>query len=290
MLPALDTIYDPTPDRVRFVTNGWKWEPKAKPPTRDEHGTLHFEDFPDFTPNKTPKEIIHEGAFGGGYFWPFRSRKLSLDLGGSHESEGSWCELPSEWLVGLDIGRYLTGEGNDGYAELVNKYKVSCDQSVEEWLAAGWYQWYSRFFQGRRIPDDRRQINKWLKRAGPNGFWRRMLLKSLLRNRYKHGETRKADLYLQQMCHHWAYELRKGDISAFPHDDPKEPYYQAIPHRRRSFEESQDQRSRAWEASRSLATASLSRGVEVLRSTSLTIANQQINIQGGPCHGLGQLG
>ena len=33
----------------------------------------------------------------------------------------------------------------------------------------GWFQWYCRFFQGRRTEDDCRQIKRWLKICGPTG-------------------------------------------------------------------------------------------------------------------------
>ena len=34
----------------------------------------------------------------------------------------------------------------------------------------GWFQWYCRFFQGRRSEDDERQIQRWLKICGPTGW------------------------------------------------------------------------------------------------------------------------
>ncbi|KAH6705275.1 hypothetical protein BKA61DRAFT_493041, partial [Leptodontidium sp. MPI-SDFR-AT-0119] len=52
-------------------------------------------------------------------------------------------------------------------------------QSIEEWEAAGWinhtypvrglFQWYCRFFMGRRCGDDERQISRWKKCASAMG-------------------------------------------------------------------------------------------------------------------------
>jgi hypothetical protein len=48
------------------------------PPKRDSLGIFHFDDFPTFTPNKSPEEVIREGRFGGGYFSSFKSQKLGI--------------------------------------------------------------------------------------------------------------------------------------------------------------------------------------------------------------------
>lgn len=130
--PDADASEAPPAD-LEAITQGWHWHATAPPPTRDETtGALHFADFADFAPNKTPAEILREGCFGGCYFRPVRSRKLGVVV------EGDWEELPEEWTRGLDVGRYLTGEKNEGrYDPEVNKYKVACGQSIEEWEAAG---------------------------------------------------------------------------------------------------------------------------------------------------------
>lgn len=123
------------------------WTPSAPPPSRDEAGVLHFASHPDFTPNKTPAEVLREGAFGGSYFRPLYSKRLRATVSGDH------AELPAAWADGLDAGRYLTAREYDADA---NKFKVACGQSIEEWEAAGWidhrfdargwFQWYCRFY------------------------------------------------------------------------------------------------------------------------------------------------
>ncbi|KAK3714350.1 hypothetical protein LTR37_007936 [Vermiconidia calcicola] len=209
---------------VEEIQAGWTaWEPVAGPPRRDEQNVYHFDDYEDFTPNKSPEEMIREGCFGGSYYRPLKSRKLAIIV------EGDWEELPKEWIEGLSVEKYLT---SPTYDPDVNKYKVSCGQSIEEWEAAGWishehdvrgwFQWYTRFFRGRRCEDDARQVSRWKKCCGETGRWRRMLLKKYMqlgvRQVFDDGEDEDApevSPVMHQTCHHWAYEVRQEDLDAF---------------------------------------------------------------------------
>lgn len=203
------------------IRQGWaQWEPVGPPPTRDEFSVFHFQDYPSFLPNKSPEEMIREGSFGGSYWRPLKSRKLGIVV------QDDWKELPDEWVSGLDIKKYLT---NPEYDVDANKFKVACGQSIEEWEAAGWiaheydvrgwFQWYCRFFRGRRCDDDDRQVSRWRKCVGETGRWKRMLLKKYLtlgvREVFDDGEeeeTTEVSPVMHQTCHHWAYEVRQQDL------------------------------------------------------------------------------
>lgn len=216
-----DVQLSPAPDVGPMRENWSKWKVTGPPPIRDdETGTFYFEDFRSFSPNKSPEEMIREGSFGGSYWRPLKSRRLGIVI------EEDWKELPSEWIQGLDVERYLT---SPDYEPDVNKYKVACGQSIEEWEASGWimheydvrgwFQWYCRFFQGRRCPDDERQVSRWRKCVGPTGRWKRMLLKAYLkmgvRDVFDDGEdedTREVSPVMHQTCHHWAYEIKPHDL------------------------------------------------------------------------------
>ena len=111
----------------------------------------------DFNPNKTPIQIIKQGAFGGIYFRNFYSninKKWHKD---------SWKEFIH--LKNIDPKFYTSGyyDIND------NKNGVKCETSTRFcenkcWINKidpyGWFQWHFRYCLGRRSKDDKRQINR----------------------------------------------------------------------------------------------------------------------------------
>ncbi|KAL8721887.1 MAG: hypothetical protein Q9225_001523 [Loekoesia sp. 1 TL-2023] len=220
-VPTKDTttVQLPLPaDEIETLRAGWtNWKPIASTPTRDEDSTFHFDSHPDFTPNKSPEEMLREGCFGGSYFRPLYSRRLGITVTEDYK------ELPPSWLDGLDIEKFLT---SPEYDPDVNKFKVSCGQSIEEWEAAGWinhnydvrgwFQWYCRFFMGRRCEDDDRQVGRWKRCVGENGRWRRLLLKKYIalgiKEVFDDGEEEEqleVSPVMHQTCFHWALEIRQ---------------------------------------------------------------------------------
>lgn len=208
---------------VGEIQAGWgRWEAVAAEPTRDGNAVFHFEDWESFTPNKSPEEMLREGVFGGSYFRPLKSRKLGVVV------DGDWKELPESWIKGLNVEKYLT---NPEYDADVNKFHRACGQSIEEWEAAGWishehdvrgwFQWYCRFFQGRRCEDDERQVSRWRKCVGETGRWKRTLLKQYARAGVRTVEEDDNDEddekpgispVVSQTCLHWAWEVRQDDL------------------------------------------------------------------------------
>lgn len=208
------------------------WTPSTREPMLTPAGIFHFPDYPEFTPNKSPMSILLEGAFGGSFFSPWYSRTLGLEL-----RDDYLMTLPKSWLAQLRPPRkYIT---SPAYQPALNKYQVSCGQTQSEWEAAGWinfthdprgwFEWYVRFFLGRRCEDDQRQVGRWSRCVGVRGRWRRLLLKKYVEMGVKtvadeggeddawtdeQGEVQSKQVspVMHQTCHHWAYEVRQEDL------------------------------------------------------------------------------
>lgn len=100
----------------------------------------------DFAPELTPKEMLELGVFGGKYMTDCQE------------------EFPTDWFKNAK----LCHEFHD--PEL-NFFKVNASQPLSVWRKKGWiyeedprgwFQWYCRYFMGRRLPEeDDRQISRW---------------------------------------------------------------------------------------------------------------------------------
>ena len=182
--------------------------PKSKSPknTSVKSKTLHFKDFPEFKPNLTPKQVLQLGSFGGTYFRDIHSTVTNKSYKGKEVIQ----EFPKNWFTGLDIDTMVTSQK---YDKKLNKYGVKCGSSLESWEGSGWidkqdpygwFQWYCRFYRGRRTDDDKRQIDRWLKLAGPKGRFKNRLL-----NMIKNKGAKKNDFtispVIRQVLQHWAY-------------------------------------------------------------------------------------
>ena len=111
-----------------------------------------------FGANKTPTEVIREGAFGGTYF-----RDIYSGINGKWY-KNSWKEF--DQLKDIDTKFYAS----DYYDVNVNKYGVKYGTSLRFWENKGWinkidpYGWFQRYFRyclGRSSKDDKRKINRW---------------------------------------------------------------------------------------------------------------------------------
>ena len=162
--------------------------------------TIHFKDHPEFTPNLTPRQIMLRGSFGGTYWRPIYSSVIHKKLKNIHR------KYPKEWWEGIPED-HLTRPWED-YDPSINQYKVKVGTTLEfwqekQWIRAlhpyGWFHWYCDFYQGKRGPDDERQIKRWQRLAGPKGRF-----SNNLRNRIKAG---KDSLPMRQTLQHWAFAL-----------------------------------------------------------------------------------
>ena len=179
-------------------------------PLRNKSGTIYFKDNPEFTPNLTPKEIIQLGSFGGTYFRPIKSSITKLYY------NNAWKEFPKNWFNNIDITLQVS---SNIYNKHINQYNIKCGSTLEQWEnngwivkqdPYGWFQWYCRFYQGRRSKDDIRQINRWNNFAGINGRWKNNLIKKIY-NGTRNFNDFTISPTIRQSLQHWAYILTEVD-------------------------------------------------------------------------------
>ena len=182
-----------------------------------------FIDYPEFTPNITPKDIFKMGAFGGTYFRPIYSSITKK----KYTSKDVIKEYPKSWFNGINIDTMVT---SSKYDKQINKYKVKCGSSLKTWETNGWivkqdpygwFQWYCRFYKGRRSDDDKRQINRWNNIAGPNGRFRIRLMNMIIDNGTRYNDYGISPV-IRQVLLHWGYELTSKDLQKYKRNKLKE--------------------------------------------------------------------
>ena len=127
-----------SPIRVRvndLMQSGYEYlltEPKGE----------HFH--PEFLPDLRPEQLLELGVFGGKYM------------------TDCTAEFPADWFANAK----LCAERHDAK---LNFFGVNASRPLSYWRAKewiywedprGWFQWYCRYYMGRRCDDDERQIKR----------------------------------------------------------------------------------------------------------------------------------
>jgi hypothetical protein len=140
---------------------------------------------PDFEPELTPKQMLALGVFGGKYMTDCRG------------------EFPKSWFARAK----LSPERHD---PMLNYFQIDASQPLRIWREKGWineehdprgwFQWYCRYYMGRRLSgEDERQIKRWKAIRRHAAQIRKHCLAGDL-------GCRPAQ---RQMLLHWAYDSRK---------------------------------------------------------------------------------
>lgn len=138
---------------------------------------------PDFKPELTPKQMLELGVFGGKYMTDCKK------------------EFPKDWFKKAKLC-------SEFHNPEINFFKVNASQPLFIWREKGWiykedprgwFQWYCRYYLGRRCKDDERQIKRW---------------KAIIRHimAVKKNCTKKdcsCRPRQRQAILHWAYDSRK---------------------------------------------------------------------------------
>lgn len=137
-----------------------------------------------FKPQLTPKQMLELGVFGGKYMTDCRK------------------EFPEDWFKKAKLC-------TTHHDAKLNFFKINASKPLSYWVEKGWiykedprgwFQWYCRYYMGRRLPEeDTRQIKRWF------------AIKRHIAQVKKH--CKKGDFSCRpkqrQAILHWAYDSRK---------------------------------------------------------------------------------
>ena len=138
---------------------------------------------PEFRPELSPKQMLALGVFGGKYM---------TDCGD---------EFPTSWFRRARLSPTQ-------HDPALNFFGVNASLPLSVWRKKGWiyhedprgwFQWYCRYFRGRRCLDDERQIRRWRQMA-------RHVAQVRQGCRKRDFDCRRRQ---RQALLHWAYDSRK---------------------------------------------------------------------------------
>ncbi len=138
----------------------------------------------EFKPELTPKQMLELGVFGGKYM------------------TDCYNEFPKSWYKKAKLC-------SDRHDPKLNFFGVNASQPLSVWRKKGWirpedprgwFQWYCRYYYGRRMPEeDKRQIRRWkMMKRHIAQLKKRCTPKDLSCSRKQ-----------RQALLHWAYDSRK---------------------------------------------------------------------------------
>jgi hypothetical protein len=138
---------------------------------------------PDFAPDLSPRQMLELGVFGGKYMTDCRN------------------EFPASWFTRAKLSPERSNPK-------LNYFQVHASKPLSYWIEKGWireqdprgwFQWYCRYYMGRRSEDDKRQIKRW------KAMQRHI---AQLKKHCRKGDLKCRPVQRQALLH-WAYDSRK---------------------------------------------------------------------------------
>lgn len=135
-----------------------------------------------FIPQLSPQQMLALGVFGGKYM------------------TDCTAEFPAEWFTKAKLC-------HERHNQQLNCFGVNASQPLSVWKEKGWlhpedprgwFQWYCRYYMGRRMADDERQIGRW------NAIKRHI---AQIKKNCRNGDLLCRPRQRQALLH-WAYDSR----------------------------------------------------------------------------------
>jgi hypothetical protein len=137
----------------------------------------------DFKPELSPKQLLEMGIFGGKYMTDCKD------------------EFPLDWFSKAKLA-----PGKKDFK--LNYFKIDASLDLSVWVdkgwiykedPRGWFQWYCRYYMGRRLSiEDERQVKRWKAMRRHIGAIKKFCTSLDLKCRIKQ----------RQALLHWAYDSR----------------------------------------------------------------------------------
>jgi hypothetical protein len=137
---------------------------------------------PDFKPDLSPAQMLEMGVFSGKYLTDCQH------------------EFPADWFEKAKLSPLRANHK-------LNFFGINASKPLSYWIEKGWiwpddprgwFQWYCRYYQGRRCEDDDRQVGRWKAMTRHIAQVRKNCVKGDLLCRPRQ----------RQALLHWAYDSR----------------------------------------------------------------------------------
>ena len=147
---------------------------RTEPPGENFHA--------EFKPQLTPKRMLEMGVFGGKYLTDCQA------------------EYPADWFIKAKFSPERVNHD-------LNFFGVDASKPLSYWVEKGWiwpddprgwFQWYCRYYAGRRCEDDDRQVKRWKAMTRHIAQLRKNCMRGDLMCRPRQ----------RQALLHWAYDSR----------------------------------------------------------------------------------
>ena len=139
-------------------------------------------------------------------------------LGNTYLDTLSFIKINEDWLIYNKLFQieFQVSQLGESMISLIYHRYLEKEWEEKGWIheddPRGWFEWYCKFFLGRRHEDDQRQIKRWNAFCGINGRWRNAIYKKIFIERCMISQSLHVSPRIQQSLLHWSYIVNEKDF------------------------------------------------------------------------------